>query len=166
MDDLTLQDLARKAGVALAQQGLMLATAESCTGGWLGQTITSIAGSSSWYDRGFITYASVSKHEMLGVSTATLEQYGAVSEQTASEMAAGVITHSHAHVAVSITGFTEGAPGQPAGLVHFGCAQRSGPVRHRVECFGAVGRAEVRLSALRVALAMLHDGLSAVAKAA
>ena len=114
MDDLMLQDLAIKASVALAQQGLLLATAESCTGGWLGQTITSIAGSSSWYDRGFITYATASKHEMLGVSTSTLEQYGAVSEQTASEMAAGVITHSHAQVAVSITGIA-GPDGGTAG---------------------------------------------------
>ena len=96
----------------MAQQGLLLATAESCTGGWLA-TITSIAGSSSWYDRGFITYATASKHEMLGVSTSTLEQYGAVSEQTASEMAAGVITHSHAQVAVSITGIAGPDGGTP-----------------------------------------------------
>ena len=90
MDDMILQDLARQAGIALAQEELLLATAESCTGGWLGQVITSIAGSSAWYERGFITYADSSKHEMLGVSDATLKQYGAVSEQAASEMAAGL----------------------------------------------------------------------------
>ena len=113
MDDMVLLDLARQAGTALSQQELMLATAESCTGGWLGQTITSIAGSSAWYERGFITYAAISKHEMLGVSNATLEQYGAVSEQTASEMSAGAIARSHAQVAVSITGIA-GPDGIPS----------------------------------------------------
>ena len=84
---------------------------------------------------------------------------GAVSEPCAVAMAEGALENSRADVAVSITGFTEGAPGQPAGLVHFGCARRGVPVRHRVECFGDVGRAEVRLSALRVALTLLHEGL-------
>ena len=81
MDDMMLQDLAMQVGTALAQQELMLVTAESCTGGWLGQVITSVAGSSGWYERGFITYATASKQEMLAVSNATLEQYGSVSEQ-------------------------------------------------------------------------------------
>lgn len=113
MDDMVLQDLVRQAGIALAQEELLLATAESCTGGWLGQVITSIAGSSAWYERGFITYAVRSKHEMLGVSDLTLEQYGEVSEQAASEMAAGAIARSHAQVAVSITGIAGPEGGTP-----------------------------------------------------
>ena len=102
MDDLTLQDLAIKVGSALRRQGLMLASAESCTGGWLGQTITSIAGSSAWYERGFITYTDISKREMLGVNSTTLEQTGAVSEEIAYEMAEGAIARSHVRVVVSV----------------------------------------------------------------
>ncbi len=91
MNEQTLQHLARQVGSTLAQQGLMLVSAESCTGGWLGHMVTSIAGSSAWYERGFITYTTIAKREMLGVSSKTLKQHGAVSEQTAREMAHGVV---------------------------------------------------------------------------
>jgi nicotinamide-nucleotide amidase len=164
MDDLMLQDLAIKASVALAQQGLLLATAESCTGGWLGQTITSIAGSSSWYDRGFITYATASKHEMLGVSTSTLEQYGAVSEQTASEMAAGVITHSHAQVAVSITGIAGpdgGTPEKPVGMVCFAWMMKDGLACAETRYFTG-SREEIRRQSVAEALQGLIDLLHGV----
>ena len=164
MDDLTLQDLARKVGVALAQQGLMLATAESCTGGGLGQTITSIAGSSSWYERGFITYATASKHEMLGVSTSTLEQYGAVSEQTVSEMAAGVITHSHAHVAVAITGIAGpegGTEEKPVGMVCFAWMMKDGLASAETRYFTG-SREEIRRQAVAEALQGVIDLLHCV----
>jgi nicotinamide-nucleotide amidase len=147
-------------------QGLRLAAAESCTGGLLASLLTDIPGKSHAFERGFVTYTDEAKAELLGVPLAVIQDAGAVSEPCAVAMAGGALENSHADVAVSITGFTEGAPGQPAGLVHFGCARRGAPVRHRVECFGEVGRAEVRLSALRVALALLHDGLSAQSKAA
>jgi nicotinamide-nucleotide amidase len=132
MQDLTLEDLAGQVGFTLAQQGLTLVTAESCTGGWLGQSVTSVAGSSAWYERGFITYADISKHEMLGVSCATLEKYGAVSEETAYEMAEGAIARSHAHVAVSITGLAGpggGTARKPVGMVCFGWIVKDGLAR-------------------------------------
>jgi nicotinamide-nucleotide amidase len=164
MDHLMLQDLAIKVGVALAQQGLLLATAESCTGGLLGQTITSIAGSSSWYDRGFITYATGSKHEMLGVSNSTLEQYGAVSEQTASEMAAGVITHSHAQVAVSITGIAGpdgGTAEKPVGMICFAWMMKDGLACAETRYFTG-NREEIRRRSVAEALQGVIDLLHCV----
>jgi nicotinamide-nucleotide amidase len=148
------------------EQGLRLAAAESCTGGLLASLLTDIPGKSHAFERGFVTYTNEAKAELLGVPLALILDAGAVSEPCAIAMAGGALENSHADLAVSITGFTEGAPGQPAGLVHFGCARRGDPVRHRVECFGDVGRAEVRLSALRVALTLLLDGLSAESRAA
>jgi nicotinamide-nucleotide amidase len=103
---------------------------------------------------------------MLGVPAQLIEDHGVVSEACARSMAEGAIARSRADLAVSITGFAEAAPGQPGGLVHFACARRGAPTRHRVERFGDVGRAEVRLAALRVALTLLHEGLSALAAAA
>jgi nicotinamide-nucleotide amidase len=145
---------------------LLLAAAESCTGGLLASLLTDIPGKSHAFERGFVTYTDEAKHELLGVSMALLQSAGAVSEPCARAMAEGALANSRAHVAVSITGFTEGSPDQPAGLVHFGCARRGGATLHRVECFGDVGRAEVRLSALRVALALLREGLGDLACAA
>jgi nicotinamide-nucleotide amidase len=100
------------------------------------------------------------------VPKAILEDEGAVSEPCARAMAEGAIAHSKAHVALSITGFTDGGPGQPAGLVHFACARRGGPTQHRCETFGDIGRAEVRLAALRVGLKMMGDQLARLAAAA
>jgi nicotinamide-nucleotide amidase len=145
---------------------LLLAAAESCTGGLLASLLTDIPGKSHAFERGFVTYTDEAKNELLGVPLTLIRESGAVSEACARAMAVGALDNSRADVAVSITGFTEGAPGQPAGLVHFGCARRGGATRHRVECFGEVGRAEVRLSALRVALVLLHEGLSALDRAA
>jgi nicotinamide-nucleotide amidase len=147
-------------------RGLMLATAESCTGGLLASLLTDIPGKSHAFERGFVTYTDEAKHELLGVPIALIREAGAVSQSCAIAMAEGALAQSRAHVAVSITGFTDGAPGLPAGLVHFACASRGAPIRHRVEHFGPVGRAEVRLSALRVALRLMHEGLVALARAA
>jgi nicotinamide-nucleotide amidase len=145
---------------------IMLATAESCTGGLLASLLTDIPGKSHVFERGFVTYTDAAKHELLGVPLAVLKRDGAVSEATARAMADGAIARSHADIAVSITGFTEAGPGQPAGLVHFACAHRGRPTRHRCERLGRAGRAEVRVSALRVALKLLRDELYGLAEAA
>ena len=145
---------------------LMLATAESCTGGLLASLLTDIPGKSHAFERGLVTYTDEAKHELLGVPAAILRTDGAVSEACARAMAEGAIQHSRADLAVSITGFTEGGPGQPAGLVHFACARRGGPTCHRVERFGDVGRADVRLGALRVGLTLFRDALDDLARAA
>ena len=124
-----LETLAEQVGAALLSRGLMLASAESCTGGWVGAAVTAIAGSSQWYDRGFITYTNKSKQEMLGVSAATLTESGAVSEPTVREMAAGALKYSHAHVALAISGIAgpSGAtPGKPVGTVCIAWVMRSG----------------------------------------
>lgn len=120
--NVALFTLATKLGNTLKSHGLMLALAESCTGGMVSQAITSIAGSSTWFDRGFITYSNAAKAEMLGVSNHTLEKFGAVSEQTAKEMAIGTLKNSHAQVSASITGIAGpdgGTPEKPVGTVCF-----------------------------------------------
>jgi nicotinamide-nucleotide amidase len=164
MDDMMLQDLAMQVGTALAQQELMLVTAESCTGGWLGQVITSVAGSSGWYERGFITYATASKQEMLGVSNATLEQYGSVSEQTASEMAAGAIARSHAQVAVSVTGIAGpdgGIEEKPVGMVCFAWIMKEGMALAETRYFSG-SREEIRRQSVSGALQGLIDLLHSI----
>ena len=116
-------------GAALKRAGLLIATAESCTGGWVAQEVTTVAGSSSWFDRGFVTYSNEAKQEMLGVGTATLEKHGAVSEETAREMAAGALARSKAGVTVAITGVAGpggGSPGKPVGTVCFAWATKRG----------------------------------------
>lgn len=164
MDDLVLQDLAMQAGIALSRQELMLVTAESCTGGWLGQTITSIAGSSGWFDRGFVTYTDISKQEMLGVSSATLERYGAVSEQAASEMAAGAVARSHAQVAVSITGIAGpdgGTAQKPVGMICFAWVMKDGMALTEIRYYSG-SREEIRRQSVAGALQGVIDLLYSV----
>ena len=120
MADDELLKLAADLGAALKSRDWMLALAESCTGGWAAQTVTAIAGSSAWFDRGFITYSNAAKQEMLGVTSFTLETHGAVSEHTALEMALGALKHSHANIAASITGIAGpdgGTAEKPVGTV-------------------------------------------------
>ena len=103
-------------------QKLMLACAESCTGGWISELITSAAGSSEWFERGFVTYSDAAKQEMLGVRKGTLARFGAVSEETAREMALGALAHSHARIALAVTGIAGpggGSSGKPVGVVCF-----------------------------------------------
>ncbi|HJV76135.1 MAG TPA: CinA family protein [Noviherbaspirillum sp.] len=116
-------DLAARVGHVLRERGLLLATAESCTGGGVGQAITEIAGSSEWYDCGFITYSNASKTEMLDVPAALLAQFGAVSEEIAGAMAEGALANSNAHISISTTGIAGpggAVPGKPVGTVCFG----------------------------------------------
>jgi nicotinamide-nucleotide amidase len=125
----TLSTLATLVGARLHAKGLMLATAESCTGGWVAQAVTSIAGSSEWFERGFVTYSNAAKMEMLQVNADTLRIHGAVSEQTAGEMAAGALARSRAQVAVAITGIAGpggGSAEKPVGTVCFAWAMKSG----------------------------------------
>ncbi len=118
----SLATLAIELGAVLKERNLTMALAESCTGGMVAQTITSVAGSSAWFDRGFVTYSNAAKIEMLSVPTETLEKFGAVSEQTATVMAHGALKHSHAQVAGSITGIAGpdgGGEEKPVGTVCF-----------------------------------------------
>jgi nicotinamide-nucleotide amidase len=129
--DAQLEALARRLGSLLADRGFVLATAESCTGGWIAQTVTAISGSSGWFDRGWITYSNEAKIELLGVQPQTLAAHGAVSEATAAEMAAGAVAKSRADVALSVTGVagpSGGSAEKPVGTVCFGwCAGGRAP---------------------------------------
>jgi nicotinamide-nucleotide amidase len=154
VSDTELLELAAALGDKLRARGWMLATAESCTGGWVGQLLTSLPGSSHWYERGFITYANVAKQEMLGVPAATLETCGAVSEETASAMAAGALTHSHAQATLAITGIAGpggGTPQKPVGLVCYGWALADG-TRLSSTCRLDGDREEIRSRAVAAAL--------------
>lgn len=147
------------------QHGLKLVTAESCTGGWLGQAVTAVAGSSAWYERGFITYSNLSKCEMLGVQQATLDQYGAVSAQTAQEMVMGALNRSHAQMGVSITGIAGpdgGTAVKPVGMICFAWAIEDGPVRQETRFFKG-NRDTIRqlsvVTALQGILRLLDDAI-------
>ncbi len=125
MSTSAIVELAAEVGAALRQRGLVLVTAESCTGGGVAQAVTEIAGSSAWFDCGFVTYSNAAKMDLLQVPEATLAQHGAVSDETAAAMCSGTLANSRAHVAVSTTGIAgpDGAvPGKPVGTVYFGWA--------------------------------------------
>jgi nicotinamide-nucleotide amidase len=143
-----------------ARKKLMLAVAESCTGGLLAATLTDIRGSSRVLDRGFVTYSNEAKQQ-IGVSAATLERYGAVSRETAEAMAKGVLANAPVTLSAAVTGIAGpdgGTMEKPVGLVHFAvAASRSGKLIHHEHRYGEIGRAQVRrLSVLR-AIAMLRD---------
>ncbi len=160
----TLIRLATRVGARLKARGLMLVTAESCTGGWVAQAVTSVAGSSQWFERGFVTYSDVSKRELLGVRERTLRQCGAVSEQGARDMAAGALERSRAQVAVAVTGIAGpggGSREKPVGTVCFAWARKGAAPASLVRRFSG-GRASVRrqsvVAALEGLLKMLRDG--------
>ncbi len=120
-----IMDLAERVGRALQTRGLLLATAESCTGGGVAQAITEIAGSSEWFECGFVTYSNASKTELLDVPAALIAQHGTVSEEIAAAMAEGCLANSNAHVVLSTTGIAGpggAVPGKPVGTVCFGWA--------------------------------------------
>lgn len=128
MANLVLEELVQALSVAMQTQGHVLALAESCTGGMVASAVTAAAGSSAWFDRGFVTYSNQAKVDMLGVQAETLAQYGAVSEQTAKEMALGALAHSQASIAGSITGIagpSGGSAEKPVGMVCFAWAKKS-----------------------------------------
>ena len=159
------EDIVRSAEAVIAAataRGVMLATAESCTGGLVAGALTAVAGSSAALDRGFVTYSNEAKHDLLGVDENLIATQGAVSEAVARAMTEGALDRSGAALAVSITGIAGpggGSAGKPVGLVHFALARRDGETVHRVERFGDAGREAVRLASVRVALALLAEGL-------
>ncbi|MCL2344639.1 MAG: nicotinamide-nucleotide amidase [Desulfobulbus sp.] len=156
-----LQTLAAELGATLAARGEWLAAAESCTGGWLAQAVTAIAGSSAWFDRGFVTYSNAAKTDMLGVPEATLARHGAVSEATARAMAQGALAHSRADWAVAITGIAGpggGSPDKPVGTVCFAWAAKDGGCAAQTRHF-AGDRAAVREQSVRHALLGLRQRL-------
>jgi nicotinamide-nucleotide amidase len=151
---LMVDNLATQLGELLKSHGLILATAESCTGGGVAQAITEVAGSSAWFERGFVTYSNLSKRQMLGVSEATLTQHGAVSEATVREMVAGALRHSTADAALAVSGIAGpggGMPEKPVGTVWFAWGLREGATLARRHYL--VGdRAAVRSQSVRIAL--------------
>ncbi len=166
MADNRLYQLAERVGEALKSRALTLVTAESCTGGWVGEAVTMVPGSSDWYERGFITYTYISKREMLGVKTQTLEQRGAVSEQTVKEMVTGALAASHAQVAVAVSGVAGpagGMPGKPVGTVCLAWALKNGePIAETRHYAG--DREAVRRQAVERALAGVLELLRVVPK--
>lgn len=153
-----LDDLAARVLATCRARGLMLATAESCTGGLVAGALTDIAGSSDVVERGFVTYSNAAKVEMLGVPEAWIAEHGAVSELVARAMAEGAIARSRADVAVAVTGIAGpggGSAGKPVGLVHFAAARRGAATLHVERRFGDLGRAEIRRRSVAQALELL-----------
>lgn len=138
--DADLARLSEDVGIRLRERSLTLTTSESCTGGWVAQVVTHTAGSSAWFDRGFVTYSNEAKVAMLGVSPETLAAHGAVSLETAAEMAAGALENSNALISLAITGIagpTGGSPDKPVGTVCFGwCRKGEEPVTDRRQFTG------------------------------
>jgi nicotinamide-nucleotide amidase len=160
--DEAITRLAARLAEACMRRGVDIATAESCTGGGVAEAITRIAGSSAWFDRGFVTYSYAAKEELLGVSHETLMTHGAVSEAVVREMAAGALNHSTARVSVAITGIAGpggASPGKPVGLVWFAWGVRDGDVQSRELRFRG-DRLQVRRHAVALALQGLIDLLN------
>ena len=147
----SLAALAARVGERLRAKRALLVTAESCTGGWVAQAVTAIAGSSEWFERGFVVYSNAAKEQMLGVSRETLERHGAVSEQTAQELARGALERSRGTISVSITGVAGpggGSAEKPVGLVWFAWATK-GDVRSESRRFNGDREAVRRQSVVR-----------------
>ena len=151
--------LAAQVGGALKSHGLKLATAESCTGGGVAQAITGVAGSSAWFERGFVTYSNLAKQQMLDVSEATLGQHGAVSEAVVREMVAGALANSAAQVALAVSGIAGpegGTPDKPVGTVWFAWGLKNGVTQAQRRQING-NRAEVRAQAVHIALQGVID---------
>lgn len=155
----TISSLAEKLGTALKQKNKKLATAESCTGGGAAFWVTSIAGSSEWFDRGFVTYSNAAKEDLLGVQPITLETFGAVSEQTAREMAEGALRFSQAEISLAITGIagpSGGSVDKPVGMVWIACAALEQKTITKLFQFSG-NRIEIREQAIICSLEMILD---------
>lgn len=164
MADSVLYQLAEEVGVALKKRKLMLATAESCTGGWIAEAVTMVPGSSDWFERGFVTYTYISKREMLGVKENTLGKHGAVAEEVVREMVEGALARSHAQVAVAVSGVagpTGGTPDKPVGMVCFAWGMKNREPRSETRRYSGDREAVRRQSvehALKGVLALLAPG--------
>ena len=158
-----IESLARRVVETATSRGLMVASAESCTGGLVAAALTAVAGSSAVVERGFVTYSNTAKSELLGISASLIDDHGAVSELVARAMAEGALARSAAQVSVAVTGIAGpggGSADKPVGLVHFAAAGPGGLV-HVERRFGDIGREAVRLDSLRVALDLLLDRIGA-----
>lgn len=155
--DAELATLSQRVGTFLRERSLTLSTAESCTGGWVAEIVTHTGGSSAWFDRGFVTYSNDAKIDMLGVGPETLVSYGAVSEQTAREMAEGALVNSRAEVALAITGIagpTGGSAEKPVGTVCFAWCRRDAAPQSELRHFGGDREAVRRQSAIHALLGL------------
>jgi nicotinamide-nucleotide amidase len=160
--------LATQVGALLKSHGLMLATAESCTGGGVAQAITEVAGSSAWFERGFVTYSNLSKQQMLGVREMTLKQHGAVSEMTVREMVAGALQHSAAQVALAVSGVAGPGGGtveKPVGTVWFAWGIQGKPCIAELHHLSG-NRAEIRSQAVHISLQGVVNLLNKLAETA
>lgn len=156
--------LAAQVGGLLKSHGLMLATAESCTGGGVAQAITEVPGSSAWFERGFVTYSNLSKQQLLGVDEVTLSRYGSVSEAVVREMVSGALANSTAKVALAVSGIAGpdgGTPDKPVGTVWFAWGVKNSVIHTYSQRNLLPGnRAEVRAQAVRIALQGVIDMLN------
>lgn len=155
-----IEEAARRIVAGFTERKLLIATAESCTAGLIAGAITEISGSSTVFDRGFVTYSNEAKREMIGVANATLKAHGAVSRPTAVEMAEGAIGNSAANISVAVTGIAGpggGSDEKPVGLVHLAAARTGRETLHREMRYGDIGRSAVRLATVRTALEMLEE---------
>jgi nicotinamide-nucleotide amidase len=162
MFSLEIQTLARLVIDDARERSLRLVTAESCTGGLVAGALCSIPGASDVFERGFVTYTNRAKQELLGVSGDLIADLGAVSEPIARMMAEGALEHSHAHVAVAVTGVAGpggGTPMKPVGTVHFATARANQSVHHRMEMFDLDERWEVQMAAVQMALELIRERL-------
>ena len=147
-----MEKLSRTLGERLKSAGAMLVTAESCTGGWVAEAVTSVAGSSDWFERGFVAYSNDAKRELLGVRPETLSQHGAVSEETAREMARGALERSRGTLAAAVTGIAGpggGSAEKPVGMVCFAWAGKAGWLRSETRNFGGDRESVRRQSVIR-----------------
>lgn len=162
MFDANLQAQSRNLLQALRDADLMIATAESCTGGLIAGLLTEIAGSSDVVERGYVTYSNEAKHECLGVPMELIEAHGAVSEDVARAMAKGAVDRSRASISVAVTGVAGpggGTAEKPVGLVHVAVARSEGAVSHRRLLLGDIGRENVRMDTVREALALVAEAI-------
>lgn len=149
-----LTELANRAGTSLVERNWKIATVESCTGGWIAEALTSVAGSSEWFERGFVTYSNEAKQELVGVGTETLLQYGAVSREVAREMSQGGIRASRADISVAVTGVagpSGGSAQKPVGTVWLAWADRNGG-EVQEQCLFDGDRHRIRLATVERAL--------------
>ncbi len=157
--DQSLNNLSKELGSTLQSRGMMLAVAESCTGGWVSQAVTAISGSSAWFDRGFVTYSNAAKNEMLGVKLSTLQEFGAVSEEVVREMAEGVLKNSSSEISLAISGIagpTGATDGKSIGTVCFAWALRNSAVKTEQYLFSG-DRESVRYQSVVMALKGVID---------
>ena len=156
-------DLARSLGQLLKARGLRIATAESCTGGWIAKTLTDVPGSSAWFERGFVTYSNDAKHDMLGVQKALIERFGAVSGECAAAMAEGALRVGRGDVAVAVSGIAGpdgGSAAKPVGTVWFGFSGVGGDTTTLCRLLSG-DRDAVRRAAVGIALQSVIDRLRA-----